>query len=100
MQGPTMATTGKKREYGRDRHGHWRPGFMTHAELVAELETATGGRRDELVTEAEIRMQVTTYPSFPAHLGLAKPDPLLEVLSEPRNAERADAGTARQSGNP
>jgi hypothetical protein len=34
--------TAKIAEYGRDRQGHWKPGFMTHAELVSELETATG----------------------------------------------------------
>jgi hypothetical protein len=38
-----MTMAAKIAEYGRDRQGHWKPGFMTHAELVSELETAAGG---------------------------------------------------------
>lgn len=44
------------------------PGYMTHAELKRELATAMGGRRDELVKEAQIRMRSRTYPRFPADL--------------------------------
>jgi hypothetical protein len=40
-----MATAAKIAEYGRDRQRALEPGFMTHAELVSELETAAGGAR-------------------------------------------------------
>ena len=59
---------------GRDSWGHWIPGCMTHAELVRELETATGERRTELVKEARNRMKQPTYPPFPEHLKIGKPD--------------------------
>ena len=39
-----------------------RPGYMTHAELKRELATASGGRRAELVREAQSRMKVSSYP--------------------------------------
>jgi hypothetical protein len=86
-----MATTGKADEVGRNRQGNWRAGYMTHAELVRELGTASGERLAELVGEARGRMKRRSYPAFPAHLQ--------EVLSEPRNAERANAGAARQHGD-
>lgn len=44
------------------------PGYMTHTELKRELVTAQGGRRDELVKEALLRMQSSSYPRFPAEL--------------------------------
>jgi len=95
-----MATTGKSGKSGRDRQGRWRAGFMTHAELVGELETATGPRRDELAGEARERMASKTYPRFPARLGLAMPDDQQEAVSEQQgHAECADAGAARQPGD-
>jgi hypothetical protein len=87
-----MATTGKADEVGRNRQGNWRAGYLTHAELVSELGTASGERLAELVREAQNRMQRKSYPPFPAHLQ--------EVLSDQsRNPERADAGTAQQPGD-
>lgn len=72
--GNDMATTGTTGEYGRDASGrHW-PAFMTHAELVEELETATGTRREALRTEAKSRMRIRTYPPFPGRLGLGSPE--------------------------
>lgn len=66
-----MATTGN---IGRNTWGDWHPGFMTHAELVKELETATGDRRAELVREAKSRMKQASYPPFPEHLVPRSPD--------------------------
>jgi len=66
-----MATIGRIGDYGRDSKGHWKPDYMTHAELCAELESATGERRTELRTEATSRMRYSNYPPFPAHLGLS-----------------------------
>jgi hypothetical protein len=64
-----MATK-SKREVGRDEQGRWKPGYMTHAELVGELKSAGGERRAELVREAHTRMGHPDYPPFPAELGL------------------------------
>ena len=69
-----MATIGKIGDIGRDSKGHWRPGYMTHAELVSALESATGERRAELVKEAKTRMKYSNYPSFPERLGLGSPE--------------------------
>ncbi len=69
-----MATTGKIGELGRDSKGHWRPGYLTHAELVSEVEAATGERREALRTEAKSRMKRTAYPPFPEHLGIQDPE--------------------------
>jgi hypothetical protein len=69
-----MATVGKIGELGRDRQGRWRPGYMTHAELVSELETATDARHAELIEEAKSRMKYSNYPPFPERLGLSSPE--------------------------
>jgi len=69
-----MTTIRKTGELGRDNHGKWRPGLMTHAELVEELKTATGDRRAELVGEAMSRMKGSNYPPFPENLGLPSPE--------------------------
>jgi hypothetical protein len=74
IQGPPMVTTGKIGEVGRDSKGHWRPGYMTHAELVSELETATGNRRAALATEAKSPMKRTAYPPFTERLGPEGPE--------------------------
>jgi hypothetical protein len=54
--------TGKAAGYGRDAQGDWVPGFMTHAELVSELGSAWGERRESLVREARLRMRQPAYP--------------------------------------
>jgi hypothetical protein len=69
MQGSIMATK-SKREVGKDDQGRWKPGHMTHAELVGALRSETGERREELVREAHSRMGHRTYPRFPADLNL------------------------------
>ena len=69
-----MVTTGKIGEVGRDSKGRWRPGYMTHAELASELETANGERRAALVAEAKSRMKGSNYPPFPEGLGLEDPE--------------------------
>jgi hypothetical protein len=63
------------RDLDMNASGQRMPGYMTHAELVTELETATGERRDELASEAENRMKTSSsYPRFPASLGLRHPE--------------------------
>lgn len=69
-----MATIGKASEYGRDASGRRWPAFMTHAELVSELESATGTRLEALRVEARSRMKGRSYPPFPEHLGLRSPE--------------------------
>jgi hypothetical protein len=69
-----MATTSNVMKVGRDVEGRWRPGFMTHRELVRELETATGDRRAELVREALARRRQSGYPPFPDSCQLPEDD--------------------------
>jgi hypothetical protein len=69
-----VATIARQQLIGRNGDGSWKPGCMTHAELVRELETATDWRREELRTEARSRMKGSNYPPFPAHLGLEGPE--------------------------
>ncbi|HUN30389.1 MAG TPA: hypothetical protein VMU95_00100 [Trebonia sp.] len=63
-------TTRSKREVGKDDEGRWKPGHMTHAELVSALRSETGERHEALVREAHSRMASRTYPQFPADLNL------------------------------
>lgn len=92
-----MATIGKIGDIGRDRDGRWKPGYMTHAELVAELRTATRYRHEELVAEARKRMNYTDYPPFPRDLGLSPSDEDERETDGQGRAERADAGTTAAS---
>lgn len=103
-----MATT-SKREVGRDDQGRWKPGYMTHAELVSALRSDVGERRTALVAEAHKRMAYTDYPPFPADLNLgSRADRIWALVIETGDQEdeqqghaaRTDAGTTQQPGDP
>jgi hypothetical protein len=82
-----MATK-SKREVGRDDQGRWKPGYLTHAELVSALRSEAGERRTALVAEAHTRMAHPDYPPFPADLNLgSREDRVWAIVIESGGSE-------------